>query len=52
MKEELFNLAEGAAILRYPEKLSPESVQDLADRLELVIRLLKRTAVATKADEK
>lgn len=54
MHEETFHLPEGVAILRVPEKLSPASVQDLEDRLAIVIRQLKRTsseaAAAAKAE--
>lgn len=43
-KEEVFNLPEGTCVLRTPEQLSVQSVQDLEDRLALIIRGLKRAA--------
>jgi len=51
-KEELFNLPEGIVLLRTPEKLSAESVQDLEDRLALIIRQLKRAAAEEAAAPK
>jgi hypothetical protein len=51
-KEELFNLPEGIVLLRTPKTLSAASVQDLEDRLELIVRQLKRAAAEDTAAEK
>jgi hypothetical protein len=43
---EKFALDEGDVTLSYPADLSPESYQDMADRIEIVLRALKRRADA------
>jgi hypothetical protein len=42
--EEKFNTDEGVVIIRFPEKLSPASVTDLADFFDLFIKKAKRRA--------
>jgi len=44
MRREIFGLDEGDVVLTFPESLSPESYQDLADHLELFLRKAKRRA--------
>lgn len=39
---ETFALDEGEVSLSYPAELSPESYQDMADRIEILLRGLKR----------
>lgn len=39
---ETFALDEGEVSLSYPAELSPESYQDMADRIEILLRWLKR----------
>jgi hypothetical protein len=46
---ERFALDEGEVTLSYPAELSPESYQDMADRIEIVLRGLKRRADAEAA---
>jgi hypothetical protein len=43
--EEVFNLDEGPVTLKFPATLSEDSYQDLEDRLEIVMRMLKRRVV-------
>jgi hypothetical protein len=43
--QEIFNLDEGQVTLTFPASLSSESYQDLEDRLEIVLRGLKRRVV-------
>lgn len=45
---EKFALDEGDVTLSYPSELSPESYQDMADRIEIVLRGLKRRADAER----
>jgi hypothetical protein len=47
MLQEVFNLEEGPVTLIFPAALSSDSYQDLEDRLEIVLRGLKRRLVAT-----
>jgi hypothetical protein len=49
---ERFALDEGEVTLSYPAELSPESYQDMADRIEIVLRGLKRRADAEAARRK
>jgi hypothetical protein len=44
--QEVFNLDEGQVTLSVPATLSPESYQDMADRIEIFLRGLKRRADA------
>jgi hypothetical protein len=46
MLQEMFNLDEGPVTLSVPATLSPESYQDMADRIEIFLRGLKRRADA------
>jgi hypothetical protein len=46
---EVFNLDEGQVTLSVPAMLSPESYQDMADRIEIFLRGLKRRADAEAA---
>jgi hypothetical protein len=47
--QEMFNLDEGPVTLRVPATLSPESYQDMADRIEIFLRGLKRRSDAEAA---
>jgi hypothetical protein len=47
--QEVFNLDEGQVTLSVPATLSPESYQDMADRIEIFLRGLKRRADAEAA---
>jgi hypothetical protein len=49
---ESFNLDEGPVTLSAPSVLSPESYQDLADRIEIWLRGLKRRSDAEAALKK
>jgi hypothetical protein len=42
--EDVFHLPEGKVVLRTPAILSPESVEDLGDWLELILRSVQRSA--------
>lgn len=46
MKEDVFALAEGDAVLQWPTAISPESFTDLRDWLDLVLRKIERQALA------
>lgn len=46
MVQEIFNLDEGPVTLSVPATLSPESYQDMADRIEIFLRGLKRRSEA------
>jgi hypothetical protein len=48
MLQEVFNLEEGPVTLIFPASLSNDSYQDLEDRLEIVLRGLKRRLVPTQ----
>ena len=48
MLQEVFNLEEGPVTLVFPATLSEDSYQDLSDRLEIVLRGLKRRANAAR----
>jgi hypothetical protein len=49
MLQEVFNLDEGPVTLSVPATLSPESYQDMADRIEIFMRGLKRRSDAEVA---
>jgi hypothetical protein len=51
-KEDAYDLSEGQAVLRWPEKLDPESVNELEDWFALIIRKMKRTSGATRQQPK
>ena len=44
MKEDVFTLAEGDAVLQWPTTISPESYTDLKDWLDLMLRKIERQA--------
>lgn len=46
MKEDVFTLAEGDAVLQWPSSISQESYVDLKDWLDLMLRKIERQAVA------
>jgi hypothetical protein len=48
MLQEVFNLEEGPVTLIFPASLSSDSYQDLEDRLEIVLRGLKRRLAPTQ----
>jgi hypothetical protein len=48
MRREIFGLDEGEVVLTFPENLSAESYQDLADHLELFLRKAKRRIAAER----
>jgi hypothetical protein len=50
-KEDVFTLDEGAVVLQYPERLSPESFDDFEAWLQLIIRKAKRSVVQTDEEE-
>ena len=43
-RQAIFALAEGDVVINFPEDLSPESVADLADYLEIFMKKAKREA--------
>jgi hypothetical protein len=49
MLQEVFNLDEGPVTPSVPATLSPESYQDMADRIEIFLRGLKRRSTAEAA---
>lgn len=49
MMQEVFHVEEGPVTLSVPATLSPESYQDVADRMEIMLRGLKRRADAEAA---
>lgn len=49
LMQEKFDLDEGTVTLSVPSVLSPESYQDLADRIEIFLRGLKRRSDAEAA---
>ena len=44
MKEDVFTLAEGDAVLQWPAPISPESYTDLKDWLDIMLRKIERQA--------
>ena len=46
LMEDAYDLAEGRAVLRWPGKLEPESVEELEDWFALIIRKMRRTTSA------
>jgi hypothetical protein len=48
----MFNLDEGQVTLSVPATLSPESYQDMADRIEIFLRGLKRRSDAEAAQRR
>lgn len=47
-REEKFALEEGDVIIRFPEGLSPDSVEDLADYIEVFLKKARRAANSKK----
>ncbi len=48
MKQDVFSLAEGEAILRWPTPLIADSIQDLKDWLKIVERKIARPIATVK----
>jgi hypothetical protein len=48
----MFNLDEGQVTLSVPATLSPESYQDMAERIEIFLRGLKRRSGAEAAQRR
>jgi hypothetical protein len=44
MRQDVFSLTEGEAVIHWPTPLSPDSIADLEEWLELVKRKIKRSA--------
>ena len=44
MRQDVFSLAEGEAVIHWPTPLSPDSIKDLEEWLDLVKRKIKRSA--------
>jgi hypothetical protein len=49
MLQEVFNLDEGPVTLIFPSSLSEDSYQDLSDRIEIVLRGLKRRSAVRRS---
>lgn len=47
MRQDVFSLAEGEAVIHWPSPLSPDSIQDLEEWLELVKRKIRRSGPDT-----
>ena len=43
MRQDVFSLAEGEAVIHWPTPLSPDSISDLEEWLDLVKRKIKRS---------
>lgn len=48
MLQEVFNLEEGPVTLMFPASMSEDSFQDLSDRIDIVLRGLKRRAIGQR----
>lgn len=48
MKQEVFTLHEGDVVIRWPERLSPESLEDFEDWWKIMLRKVKRAATVRK----
>jgi hypothetical protein len=46
--QEVFNLEEGPVTLMFPASMSEDSFQDLSDRIDIVLRILKRRAIGQR----
>ena len=44
MRQDVLSLAEGEAVIHWPTPLSPDSIKDLEEWLDLVKRKIKRSA--------
>jgi len=51
MRQDVFSLAEGEAVIHWPTPLSPDSIADLEEWLELVKRKIKRSAAEPDKSE-
>lgn len=51
MRQDVFSLAEGEAVIHWPTPLSDDSIRDLEDWLELVKRKIKRSAVEVSTQQ-
>lgn len=49
MRQEVFALTEGDVTIQWPERLSPESMEDFSDWLRILERKVKRNALAPAA---
>lgn len=49
VKRDVFTLDEGDAVLQWPERISPESVEDLRSWFDLIIRKAER--IASRLDD-
>jgi hypothetical protein len=50
-KEDVFTLASGDAVLQWPERITSDEYEDLEGWLQLMLRKLKRSVVATSAED-
>jgi hypothetical protein len=50
--EDVLNLPDGACVLRTPAVLSQESVEDVGDWLELILRSIKRATASHREAER
>jgi len=50
MRQDVFSLTEGEAVIRWPTPLSADSIADLDEWLDLVKRKIKRSASETKTE--
>jgi hypothetical protein len=51
MRQDVFSLAEGEAVIHWPTPLSDDSIRDLEDWLELVKRKIKRSAAEVSTQQ-
>jgi hypothetical protein len=51
MRQDVFSLAEGEAVIHWPTPLSTDSIADLEEWLDLVKRKIKRSAAIESADK-
>lgn len=51
MRQEVFSLTEGEVVLNWPSPLSPTSIQDLEDWLELVKRKISRSIPVVNVED-
>ena len=51
MRQDVFSLAEGNVTLQWPTPLSPDSIQDLKDWLEILKRKITRSAATAGSNE-
>ena len=51
MRQEVFALAEGDVTIQWPERLSPDSMEDFTDWLRILERKIKRNVIQPEAPE-